>query len=753
MTFFNYKSIISFSEKEIRIRMLYTYYIISSMREYQIDSDIIKLVLSFVNCLKKREHFTNVVSDHIERFISEGKLHLVPLEQENEICKIPSKRSLKYHFYEDESVWENFNTVTIENDSYANFIRCIYIGKKEILLRIYEQVFFSNTARGSLKKYSIPKELKQESEELIHTQFLVDAKALNKGQALVTQAVYRITITKEFYDLCYDFFSEMSEALCKIGLEEKNVRNLCYNLRVGILNNLFEWDLSITKIAFQCIDSKSLQPIFNDLSRILPTSNSFPINSFPIKKEFVSIAKSLLSSNSNVNILLYGAAGSGKTEFARTLAKSCKLKAIRFKNSYVTENSIDEAISGLNVMLSIEQKDCVFIIDEAESILETKALSLQGDSGYRKGVINKLFESCKNKVIWIVNYTDRIDETTKRRFTFSIQFDKMNEDYLTKISKRNLKKLDCSKELKNKIIDLCGKYEVTGSSVNNMLNVVKAFNGFDEQSIENNVRCVLESNAILLNGQAKMRQKAKEQYDISILNSTIPAQEILEMVKNAKLYAEQNPSADNGIRMLFYGLSGTGKTEFARFIAQTLGKKILIKRASDILSKWVGDSEKNISEAFSEAQRTNQILLFDEADTFFRNREFAQHSWEISETNEFLTQMEEFKGILICTTNLRKILDKAMLRRFHICTEFKALSKEGIKKLFSRYFPSLNFSESQLEPLLRFNTVTAGDFGTISSRIRFMPPSAVNPEYLVKELANLQKEKDENLGNYIGFSS
>ena len=100
------------------------------------------------------------------------------------------------------------------------------------------------------------------------------------------------------------------------------------------------------------------------------------------------------------------------------------------------------------------------------------------------------------------------------------------------------------------------------------------------------------------------------------------------MTQNALDYAERHENANNGIRMLFYGLSGTGKTELARYMSQKLEKDILLKRASDILGMFVGESEKNIRQAFEEAEQTNSILLFDEADSFFADRNNAQHIWE-----------------------------------------------------------------------------------------------------------------------------
>ncbi len=78
---------------------------------------------------------------------------------------------------------------------------------------------------------------------------------------------------------------------------------------------------------------------------------------------------------------------------------------------------------------------------------------------------------------------------------------------------------------------------------------------------------------------------------------------------------------------------------------------------------WVGEGEKNIKRAFAEAESEEAILIIDEADSLLFNRDRAVRSWEISFTNEFLTRMERFRGILICTTNRVEDLDSASLRR------------------------------------------------------------------------------------------
>lgn len=239
-------------------------------------------------------------------------------------------------------------------------------------------------------------------------------------------------------------------------------------------------------------------------------------------------------------------------------------------------------------------------------------------------------------------------------------------------------------------------------------------------------------------------------YDLSVLNTSIPAQEIVEMVQNAIFNDRNSQSNEKGIRILFYGLSGAGKTNLAHFIAESLGKGIITKNASDILGMYVGESEKNIAKAFEEAKKQKKILLFNEVDSFFRERSYASQSWEITQVNEFLTQMEKFEGIVICTTNLRNIMDKAMQRRFHIMVEFKALKNEGVQSLLSKYFPHFDFNEEDIRRISRFQSVTPGDFGNLYSRLRFMKQEKVTETYITDELCKMQEEKEYGKRS-IGF--
>src|SRR5690606_38701722 len=108
----------------------------------------------------------------------------------------------------------------------------------------------------------------------------------------------------------------------------------------------------------------------------------------------------------------------------------------------------------------------------------------------------------------------------------------------------------------------------------------------------------------------------------------------------------------------------TGKTAFGKWVADQLDKPLLLKRVSDLQSPYVGVMEQNLAAAFLEAKRDDAVLQFDEVDSFLQDRRQAGRSWELSQVNEFLTQLEAFNRLLIATTNLMDNLDQAALRRF-----------------------------------------------------------------------------------------
>ena len=116
------------------------------------------------------------------------------------------------------------------------------------------------------------------------------------------------------------------------------------------------------------------------------------------------------------------------------------------------------------------------------------------------------------------------------------------------------------------------------------------------------------------------------------------------------------------MNLLLSGPPGTGKTEFVKHLGSVLGTKVSVKMGSDLLSMYVGGTEHNIKAAFAQAEAA--ILFLDEIDGLVQSRERANRSWEVTQVNELLHQMENFNGIMIGATNFVQNLDPAIMRRF-----------------------------------------------------------------------------------------
>lgn len=154
-----------------------------------------------------------------------------------------------------------------------------------------------------------------------------------------------------------------------------------------------------------------------------------------------------------------------------------------------------------------------------------------------------------------------------------------------------------------------------------------------------------------------------------------------------------------GIRLLLDGPPGGGKTQYALWLARYLQRDVLLKRPSDLLSKYVGDSEKQIAASFRQAEQTGAVFIIDEADALLYDRAGAVRSWEQSQIAEFLQQIQDFTGILIACTNRVDAVDPALRRRFHLHVHFGPISSRKLLPALSHIFPDSEFSEADLNTL------------------------------------------------------
>ena len=206
--------------------------------------------------------------------------------------------------------------------------------------------------------------------------------------------------------------------------------------------------------------------------------------------------------------------------------------------------------------------------------------------------------------------------------------------------------------------------------------------------------------------------------------------------------------------LCFYGPPGTGKTTLGEHIAKALSCELMVKSVSTLMSKWLGDTEKAIAQAFDEAEDMGAVLLLDEADSFLMDRRGAHRSWEVTQTNEFLFRMERFNGVFICTTNLFKELDQAVLRRFDFKVGFNPLDPEQLRKLLAVSFPHPNWEEPEAAAQCRrLHDATPGDVAVIKRQVVMLQrsPDPVAVFGLLSAELAAKRMRGETQKRAIGF--
>ena len=472
------------------------------------------------------------------------------------------------------------------------------------------------------------------------------------------------------------------------------------------------------------------EEIFNNyLTRVKPTR--FNKKDFLHVKEaetIVSYLKNVIKCRAKgVNILLYGPPGTGKTEFAKVIAKEAGGEAyevtITNKKGEPLEEKERISCYRLAQFLLKRKRKSILIFDETDDILDVSARILfslsdkdekRGDA-LNKAWINRLLEENEVPTIWIANSISKVDPAYLRRFDVVLKMDYLPRSARLKILKSYFKNVKVSENWLKKMAEI--KY-LSPAIIEKAAKVVSISKSLEP---EKEAEFIITSFLEALGFKESLKEKNLEKLPFieEVLNTDCNIQKILSALKRSQ----------RG-KLLFYGPPGTGKTEFANQIAFHLDKELLLKRASDLISPYVGETEINIARMFKEARRENAVLFLDEADTFLLNRKEAKYSWEVSMVNELLTQIESFDGIFICATNLVEALDEAVMRRFDLKVKFYYLKEEQVIKFFAILFGEKEAEKYRYE--LSKLLLTPGNFATVYRRLKLLED--FSPENFVKAL-------------------
>ena len=171
---------------------------------------------------------------------------------------------------------------------------------------------------------------------------------------------------------------------------------------------------------------------------------------------------------------------------------------------------------------------------------------------------------------------------------------------------------------------------------------------------------------------------------------------------------------------------------------------------SDLLSKFVGGTEENIKKAFVEAEEENAILFLDEIDGLVQDRSGASHPWEVTQVNELLYQMENFKGVMVGATNFMDNLDQAIMRRFTFKLQFDYLDEVGKRLFFERMFKT-KLTDADAAQLAEVRNLAPGDFRTVRQSMYYLGGTVTNAQRIAELAKESSVKRDTKKAGRIGF--
>ncbi|WP_394966629.1 AAA family ATPase [uncultured Helicobacter sp.] len=518
------------------------------------------------------------------------------------------------------------------------------------------------------------------------------------------------------------------------------------------------------------IEPFNKQEMMKRIARIYPKS-TLKRTDFNYMQRDLDMLLDYCKNTKNPSIFLYGKPGVGKNEIAALIAKELNKELWEIYNindqGEIREDRLEQFMRA-QAMLKADKS--AILLDECEEFFPSLYPKYNEDKA-SKNTLNKMLESVKIPSIFLSNSAD-IDPAFLRRFDIVLEIKAPPKEKKQTIIEKALKSQRI--QLDSMIISQISESSLSQGVLLQACKVAKTLAKHKLSSLKNcektpkstatKSHTITQSLIQVLNEHLKLQgQKLisinvkKEQnlpYDMSLINASVDMKSLCEKIKNvcgikdSKDFATTDSTQAQGIRILAYGMAGSGKSEFAKALAKELNRPIMLKKASDLLSMWVGKSEQNIAQAFSEAEKKGAILVLDEVDSFLQDRSEAERSWEISQVNEMLTQMENFEGIFIATTNFMTNLDKASIRRFDMKVEFKPLDSAKFIKAFGLYarhlgisnyvaFLESSFAKRAIEKL---DNICFGDFALLARSARFEP--ITSSQQLLEKLQEESKLKD-----------
>ena len=433
--------------------------------------------------------------------------------------------------------------------------------------------------------------------------------------------------------------------------------------------------------------------------------------------------------------MLYGTPGTGKTEFASTLAKELNIDiyGVGECDEDDDELSRNERIQALNFTQKLmkNHKKTILLFDEAEDLFNDYSPIFGRTSKSSKVYINRFLENNKLPIIWTTNSVSRIDPAYIRRFSYVIEFKIPPKKTLVSMWK---KKLSCFNFSNNEVKEIYSAYpNMTPAAIDSVCNSAKSINA--DLKLFNNI---LDNIMKAITGKepTKKKQNKKVNFNYNILNTDTDLKQLSNRITKKNVM---------NFSLCLYGVPGTGKSEYAKELGKKLGIEVIYKKASDLLGMYVGESEKNIARAFEEAKEQEAMLIFDEADSFLQNRENATKSWEISQVNEMLTWMESHKYPFVCTTNLMSSLDKASLRRFTFKVKYDYLKPQQVKTAFKHFF---DFIPKKTQHLVY---LTPGDFEVVKNKAQILDILDDKKEIINMLSLEMNVKNNTTLKKKIGF--